>query len=65
MTEREKEKECGRQLFAPQHPQIQSAGKEKKKKETARDSVPLVSSLCLFLATALFPSVDQTSGVEG
>lgn len=63
MTEKEKEKECGRQLFAPQHPQIQSSGK--KKKETPRDSVPLLSSLCLFLAATLLPSVDQTSGVEG
>lgn len=63
MTEKEKEKECGRQLFAPQHPQIQSSGK--KKKETARDSVPLVSSLCLFLATSLHPSIDQACGIEG
>lgn len=36
-----------------------------KKKETARDSVPLASTLCLFLAAALLPSADQTSGVEG
>lgn len=38
---------------------------KKKKKETPRDSVPLLSSLCLFLAATLLPSVDQTSGVEG
>lgn len=25
-----------------------------------KDSVPLVSSFCLFLAAALLPSVDQT-----
>lgn len=64
MTEYEREKECGRQLFAPQHPQSQSSGK-KQKKEPARGRVPLVSSLCLFLAAALLPSGDQTSGAEG
>lgn len=36
-----------------------------KKKETGRDSLLLESSLCLFLAAAPLPSVDQTSGVEG
>ena len=36
-----------------------------KTKETARDSVLLVSSLRLFLATALLLSMHQTSGVEG
>lgn len=65
MTEREKEEECGRQLFAPQHPQIQRKKKRKRERETARDSVPLVSRLCLFLAAVLLPSVDQTNGVEG
>lgn len=34
MTEKEKEKECGRQLFAPQHPQIQSSEKRKRQLET-------------------------------
>lgn len=35
MTEREKEEECGRQLFAPQHPQIQ---RKKRERERERDS---------------------------
>lgn len=68
---RREKRECDRQLLAPQHPQTLSSGKKKKiqkkkgKKDTARDSVLLARSLCLFLAAALLPSFDQTSGVEG
>lgn len=39
MTEKEKEKECGRQLFAPQHPQILSSGKKKEKRKRQQETV--------------------------
>lgn len=63
MTEKEKEKECGRRLFCSTTPTDSEL--QRKRNETARDSVPLVNSLCLFLATALLLSVDQTSVDEG
>lgn len=58
MTEEETEEECGRQHFAPQHPQFLSPGKrkkKKKKKETARDGVPQVISLFSVFSSSSFP----------
>lgn len=62
MTEKER-KRMWQTAFCSPTPTVSKL--RQKKKETARDGVPLVSSLCLFLAAALLPSVDQTPGVEG
>ena len=64
MTAKEKEKECDRHIFLlPNTNRFRAVAI--KRKETARDGVVLVSSLCLFLAAALLPSIDRKRGVEG
>lgn len=69
MTAKEEEKECDRQLLLPNTHRFRALAKMRETEgETRRETVFFffkLSSLCLFLAAALLPSVDQTSGVEG